>query len=86
MLVHQRVAEIDDNWKKTALIVKDPSKGIKPENCRPINCLLLSKTLLYNQLENQGIIVDEQKACQRFTRGTKDHLLIHKAALKNCKS
>lgn len=79
---------------RTALILKDPSKGNQPGNYRPITCLpLLWKTLtavmagkLYDHLENQGIIGDEQKGCRRNTRGTKDHLLLDKAVLRDCRS
>ena len=85
------------NWMTTgwtALILKDPSKGNQPVNYRPITCLpLMWKALtavladkLYAHLENQGIIGDEQKGCRRNTRGTKDHLLVEKAVLRDCKS
>ena len=79
---------------RTALILKDPNKGNQPGNYRPITCLpLLWKTLtavmagkLYDHLEDQGIIGDEQKSCRRNTRGTKDHLLLDKAVLRDCRS
>ena len=85
------------NWMttgRTALILKDPSKGNQPGNYRPITCLpLMWKALtavladkLYDHLENQGIIGDEQKGCRRNTRGTKDPLLVDKAVLRDCKS
>ena len=31
---------------------------------------------LYDQLEGQGIIEDKLKGCRKFTRDTKNHLLI----------
>ena len=79
---------------RTALILKDPNKGNQPGNYRPITCLpLMWKTLtavmagkLYDHLEDQGIIGDEQKGCRRNTRGTKDHLLLDKAVLRDCRS
>ena len=40
---------------------------------------------LYDQLEGQCIIEDEQKGCQRSKREPKDHLLIDKIVLKDCK-
>jgi hypothetical protein len=77
---------------RTALIVKDPTKGNQPGNYRPITCLpLMWKTLtgiladkLYDHLENQGVLGDEQLGC-RNRRGTKEHLMLDKIILKDCR-
>ena len=77
----------------TVLIMKDPAKGDNPGNYRPITCLpLMWKTLtamitekLYNHLEEQDLIGEEQKGCRKGTRGTKDHLMLDKVILRDCK-
>ena len=38
---------------------------------------------VYDHLNQQKILPEEQKGCQRKTRGTKDLLLIHKAVIRN---
>ena len=38
---------------------------------------------VYDHLNQQKILPEEQKGCQRKTRGTKDQLLIHKAVIRN---
>ena len=76
---------------KTALIMKDPAKGRQPGNYRPITCLpLMWKTLtgiladkLYEHLSEQDVIGEEQKGCIRKSRGTKDHLMLDKAILRD---
>ena len=40
---------------------------------------------MYNYLEQEKILPDEQKGCKRGSRGTKDQLLIDKTVLKECK-
>ena len=78
---------------KTVLVMKDPSKGNEVGNYRPIACLPLMWKLLtsifaekiYEHLEENELLVDEQKGCRRKTRGTKDQLMIDKAILKNAK-
>ena len=68
-------------WKKNA-----------EENYRPIACLPLMWKLLtgmiaeetYNYLEREKLLPEEQKACKRGSRGTKDQLLIDKTVLKDC--
>ena len=53
--------------------MKDPNKGVKPGNFRPITCLpimwkLLSGILadfMYQHLESQELIPEEQKGCKR---------------------
>ena len=78
---------------KTALIQKDQEKGNEPSNYRPITCLpvmwkLLTGILseeLYTYLEETNTLPKEQKGCRRQTRGTKDHLLVDKMIMRNCK-
>ena len=40
---------------------------------------------MLNQLENNGIIPDEQKDNRRKSRGTKDQLFIDKMIIRNAK-
>ena len=40
---------------------------------------------MYNHLEREKLLPDEQKGCRRNSRGTKDQLLIDKTILKDCK-
>ena len=40
---------------------------------------------LYQHLERNGLLADEQKGCRKGSRGTKDQLLVDKAILKNCR-
>ena len=76
----------------TVLCQKDPRKGNTADNYRPITCLQLMWKLLtgviaeemYNYLEREKILSQEQKGCKRGSRGTKDHLLIDKMVLKDC--
>ena len=78
---------------KTTLIVKDRSKGKDVTNFRPITCLpLLWKLLtgmlaeeIYQHLEKQELLPEEQKGCRKKSRGTKDQLLIDRMILRNCK-
>ena len=78
---------------KTALIMKDVTKGNHPGNYRPITCLpLMWKTLtgivaskLYDHLDTQGVIGEEQKGCIRRTQGTKDHLMLDKNLMRDSK-
>ena len=66
-------------------------KGNAVGNYRSIPCLnVLWKILtgiingkVYDHLNQQKILPEEQKGCQRKTRGTKDQLLIHKAVIRN---
>ena len=78
---------------KTVLCVKDVSKGSLVSNFRSITCLpLLWKLLtgvmadsIYDHLDKENILPNEQKGCIRGTRGTKDQLIIDKMIIKNCK-
>ena len=40
---------------------------------------------LYQHLERNGLLTDEQKGCRKGSRGTKDQLLVDKVILKNCR-
>jgi hypothetical protein len=79
---------------RTVLIQKDSAKGTEPSNYRPIACLPLMWKLLtgifadkiYDHLEVNRLLPDEQKGCRRRSRGTKDQLLIDKAVLREAKS
>ena len=75
---------------RTVLFQKDPAKGIDVQNYRPIACLPLMWKLLtgifadkiYDHLQSNNLLVDEQKGCRRQSRGTKDQLLIDREVLK----
>ena len=78
---------------RTALIQKDEEKGNIASNYRPITCLPVMWKLLtgiisedlYTYLEETNTLPKEQKGCRRQTRGTKDHLLVDKMIMRNCK-
>ena len=78
---------------RTVLCQKDPKKGNAAENYRPITCLPLLWKLLtvmiaeetYKYLDHRKLLPDEQKGCRRGSRGTKEHLLIDKTVLKDCR-
>ena len=78
---------------RTMLCQKDPRKDNTADNYRPITCLPLIWKLLtggiaeemYNYLEREKILPEEQKGCKRGSRGTKDQLLIDNTVLKDCK-
>ena len=78
---------------RTVLCQKDPRKGNTADNYRSITCLPLMWKLLtgviaeemYNYLEREKILPEEQKGCRRESRGTKDQLLIDKTVLKDCR-
>ena len=78
---------------RTALLLKEKSKGNKVNNYRPITCLPLMWKLItgivadeiYNHLEENELLPEEQKGCHRNSTGTKDQLLIDKVAMKNCR-
>ena len=74
------------------LCQKDPAKGNSVENFRPITCLPLMWKLLtgisgdmYCFMENENLLLEEQKGCRRKSRGAKDQLLIDKTILKDCR-
>ena len=78
---------------QTVLLLKDKSKGNEVTNYRPIICLPLMWKLItgivadeiYNHLEENDLLPEEQKGYCRCSRGTKDKLLIDKAVMKNCR-
>ena len=78
---------------RSALCQNDPKKGNAAENYRPITCLPLMWKLLtgmiaeetYKYLDHRKLLPDEQKGCRRGSRGTKYHLLIDEAVLKDCR-
>ena len=78
---------------RTSLYLKDPKKWNAVDNFRPISCLPMMWKLLigviadnvYENLENNELLPDEQKGCRQRTRSTKDQLLIVKAMLMDCK-
>ena len=65
---------------RTVLCQKNPRKGNAADNNRYTTCLLLMWKLLtgviaeemYNYLEREKIIPEDQKGCRRGSRGTKD--------------
>ena len=71
---------------RTVLCQNDPRKGNAVENYRPITCLPLMWKLLtgviaeemYDYLEQEKLLPEEQKGCRRGSRGTRDQLLIVK--------
>ena len=70
---------------------KDPANGIAVDKFRPLSCLPLMWKLttgiladnMYDYLEGEKILPEEQKRCRKGRRGTKDQLLIDKA--KDCR-
>ena len=66
----------------TTLIQKDPSKGITPNNYRPITCLPIMWKILtvqireeiYYSLTSRGLFPEEQKGCRKGSIGTEDLL------------
>lgn len=78
---------------RTVLIQKDPTKGTIAGSYRPITCLPVDWKLvtsmiseeIYQHLETNELIGEEQKGCRRGHRGTKDHLMLDKVVLKYCK-
>ena len=83
---------MDGTWPYSALS-EGPTKGNTADNYRPITCLPLIWKLLtgviaeemYNYLEREKILPEEQKGCKRGSCGTKDQLSIDKTVLKDCK-
>ena len=78
---------------KTSLVITDKKKGPIVTNFRPITCLPLMWELLtsilaeamYDHLERNGLLVDEQKGCRKRSRGARDQLLVDKMVMRNCK-
>ena len=80
-------------YGRTVSCQKDAAKGNAVDNFRPITCLPLMWKLLtgiiaddmYNFMERENLLPEEQKGCRRKSRGTKDQLLIDKTILRDCK-
>ena len=80
-------------YGRTVLCQKDPANSIAVDNFRPISCLPLMWKLttgiladnMYDYLERERILPEEQMGCRKGRRGTKDQLLIDKAILKDCR-
>ena len=80
--------------ERTVLIMKDPEKGATTENYRPMMCLPVMWKLLtgiiaedlYEFLDTENLLPDEQKECRKNSQGTKDQLYIDKMVLKEVKS
>ena len=78
---------------RTVLIWKGLTKDTQASNYRYIACLpIIWKLLtgimgkkLYQHLERNGLIADEQKGCRKGSRGAKYQLMIDKAILMNCR-
>ena len=78
---------------RTVLIQKDTAKSNTVGNYQPIACLNLLWKLktciivdkLYRHLENENLLLEEQKGCRHASRDTKDQLLLDKAVIRNCK-
>ena len=74
---------------RTVLIQKDPAKGTKARNYRPIACLPLMWKLfsgifadrVYTQFLDNQLRPEEQKWARKKSRRTKDQLLIDKTIL-----
>ena len=84
------------NWllkSRTILIQKDPAKGNAVRNYQPkasLNLLWEFKTgiiadKLYQHLQNENLLLEEQKDCRHASSGTKNQLLINKAFIRNFK-
>ena len=78
---------------RTSLFMKDLAKGPVADNYRPIACLPMMWKLLtgifsekiYDHLDGNKLLPDEQKGCRKRSRGTKDQLLIDKMILQDAK-
>ena len=78
---------------RTILTQKDPAKGNVVRNYQPkasLNLLWEFKTgiiadKLYQHLQNENLLLEEQKDCRYASSGTKNQLLINKAFIRNFK-
>ena len=55
--------------------------------CLPLMWKLITGIVadeIYNLLEENDLLPEEQEGCHANSRGTKDQLLINKAVMKNC--
>ena len=78
---------------RTVLCQKDPQRGSAVDNFRPISCLPLMWKLItginsdciYAFLEENKILLVEQKGCRRKSHGTEDQLLNDKTVVEDSK-
>ena len=76
---------------RTILVMKDPTKGAEVGNYRPIACLNLIWKLLigimgnttFDNLEENGLLLEEQKGSKRKSKGTKDRLVTDRCILRD---
>ena len=79
---------------RTSLLQKDKNKDNVAGNYRPITCLALMWKLLtgvvvdqiYAHLDQEKLLLEEQKGCIKGSRGTNDLLYIDRAVIKEVKS
>ena len=77
---------------RTTLIQKDATKGTDARNYRPITCLPVIWKIMsgliadYIQMAMIPYMAKEQKGVCKGSRGTKDHLLIDKAVIKDSRT
>ena len=79
---------------RTSLLQKDKSKGNVASNYRPITCLLLMRKLLtgviadqiYAHLDQEKLLLEEQKGCRKGSREANDLLYIDRAVIKEVRS
>ena len=80
-------------YERKVLCQKDRTKGNAVDDYRTISCLPLMWELLtgiisehlYSFLENEKVLLEEQKNCKSNSRGTKDQVLLDTAVLRECK-
>ena len=73
---------------------KEKCKGNIASNCRPITCFPLMWKLLsgviadqiYEHVDQQKSLPEEQKGCKKRSRGTNDLLYIDRAVIREVKS
>ena len=78
-------------YGRTVVCQKDPGKGNAVENYRPVTCLPMMWKLLtgiiaeeiYTYLERENLLPEEQNGFRRWSRGSKDQLLIDKTVLRD---
>ena len=78
---------------RICLILKHEKKENETSNFRPITCLpIMWKVFtgilggqVYGHMEREKLLLDEQKGCRRQSKGTRNHLMINKMVIKNCK-
>ena len=76
------------NWMtkgRTVLIMKDKDEGNVASNYRPLMWKLLTGIIaeeMYNFLEREELLPEEQKGCRKKSRGTNDQLFIDKMVME----